>query len=157
MANFVFVQGKGKASELGERVLANDPTGAELQVIPVETSGIEAQSALEDSATIAEVFDGATNEATTGNWSRKIVDDTGEGLTVTEDTTNNRSDVDFNDITWTAVSGNAVSALVVAYKAANGDTDSVATSRPLTHHDFTITPDGSDVTAQTPNGVFRAS
>jgi hypothetical protein len=74
---------------------------------------------------------------------------------VTVDDTNDRTDVDIADQVWTAATGNAISDLLVAYDPdTTGGTD--ADLIPLTWHDFSITPDGSDVTATVSN-FYRAS
>lgn len=92
---------------------------------------------------------GATNEQTTAG--RKTI----TSVTVTVDDTNDRVDIDFADQTWTALTGNAIGALLVAYDPdTTGGTDS--TLVPLTKHDWAITPDGSDVTATVAN-FYRAS
>jgi len=74
--------------------------------------------------------------------------------TITVDDTNDRVDVDIPDQTWTGLTGTAVTDLVVAYEEAAAD----ATRIPLTAHDFAVTPDGSDVTAQfNAAGFYRAA
>ena len=51
------------------------------------------------------------------------------------------------DQVWTAATGNVISKVLICYDGNTGaGTD--ANILPMTHHDFTITPDGSDVTAQ---------
>lgn len=150
MANFVFNIAKGRAVELYNRVDTNDPGTSTLKVIPVEAASVESQANLEDSLTVAEVFDGATNEQTT--MGRKSLDDTVLAA-FTNDTTNNRNDLDLPDQTWTGATGNAVTALVIAYDPSGGaDTTLI----PISYHDFSVTPDGSDITAQI-NVFFRAS
>ena len=67
-------------------------------------------------------------------------------------------DVDIPDQTWTAVSsGSNWSDLVFGYDSdSTGGTDSGIV--PLTQHDFSVTPDGSDITVQIATaGFFRAS
>jgi hypothetical protein len=149
--------GKGRVVEFYNRVESSDPTNAALVVIPLATSGLEAQSALEDSDTFAEVVDGATNEAVGTGWERKVLTDSDLAALPAPDDTNNRYDVDLPDLTWTAVADASedVSALVVCYDPdSTGGADTALV--PLTHHDFVIQPDGSDVTAQIA-GFFRAS
>jgi hypothetical protein len=93
-------------------------------------------------------------ERTTGNWNRKTL--AAADVTITVDNTNNRVDVDVPDQTWTAVSAGAVTRLVFAYDPDTG-TSTESTRIPLTSHDFSITPDGSDVTAQiAAAGFYRA-
>jgi hypothetical protein len=152
MANFVFNIAKGRVAEFYNRVDSNDPSTARLVIIPLEASGLEAQSALEDSVSLAEVLDGTTNEQTT--MGRKYLTDT-ELAVLAADMTNNRMDVDIPDITWAAATGNGVGAIVVAYDP-NSSADSAII--PLTYHDFTVTPDGSDIVAQiNASGFYRAS
>jgi hypothetical protein len=123
-----------------------------LVIIPLESSGLEAQSALEDSISLAEVLDGTTNEQTT--MGRKYLTDT-ELAALAADNVNNRMDVDIPDITWAAATGNAVGALVIAYDP-NSSADSAII--PLTYHDFAVTPDGSDIVAViAATGFYRAS
>lgn len=155
MANFVFNKSKGRIVELAERVEANDPADAAFYVIPLLTSGIEAQSALEDSVSFTEVIDGTTDEATAGGWNRKTL---GNGtLTITYDNTNNWATVDCADQTWTAVaSSNNVSALVLCYASVASPTNAQLT--PMTHHDFVVVTDASDIVAViATGGFFKAS
>lgn len=152
MANFLFNIAKGRAAELYNRVKSNDPATARLVIIPLESSGLEAQAALEDSASLAEVLDGATNEQTT--LGRKYLTDA-DLAALAPDNVNNRMDVDIPDITWTAGTGNAVGAIVIGYDP-NSSADSAII--PLTHHDFAVTPDGSDIVAViAATGFYRAS
>jgi hypothetical protein len=63
--------------------------------------------------------------------------------------------VDCADITWTAATGNAISAIVICYDpdtTTGTDSDLI----PLVKCDFPITPDGSDVTA-TVNDFYRST
>ena len=153
MANFVFNIGKGRVVEYYNRVENNDPSTSALIVIPIETAGLEAQSALEDSDNVTELLDGATNEQTT--MGRKTLTDTELAALPAPDDTNNRYSLDLPDITWTAAAGNAISALVVCYDADTGaGTD--ANIIPLTYHDFITTPTGTDIVATTLE-FFRAS
>jgi hypothetical protein len=150
MANFVFNIAKGRAVELYNRVDTNDPGTSRILIIPLETSGLETQANLEDSLNLSEVLDGTTNEQTT--MGRKNFDDTTLAA-FTNDTVNNRNDLDTPDITWTGATGNAVSALVFAYDPATSADTAII---PISHHDFVVTPDGSDITAQVAV-FFRAS
>lgn len=152
MANFVFNIAKGRVADFYDRVDSNDPSTSRLVIIPLETSGLESQANLEDSVSVAEVLDGTTNEQTT--MGRKYLTDS-DLAALAADMTNNRMDVDIPDITWTGATGNAISALVIAYDP-NSSADSAII--PLTHHDFAVTPDGSDITAQiAATGFYRAT
>lgn len=150
MANFCFNIAKGRAVELYNRVDTNDPGTSRILVVPLESSGLETQANLEDSLTLAEVLDGATNEQTT--MGRKALTDT-DIAAFTNDTGNNRNDLDLPDQTWTGATGNAVGALVICYDPSAGADSTII---PLSHHDFSVTPDGSDITAQI-NVFYRAS
>lgn len=147
MADVVFNIAKGKIGYLAGLPATNDA----LIVVPIETTGIVADSVMIDYDTLGAVLAGASNEQTT--MGRK----TAAGVTVTVDDTNDRVDVDMDDVTWTAATGNAISALVICYDPdTTGGTD--ADLIPLTKHDFVTTPDGSDIIAQVAaGGFFRAT
>lgn len=153
MANIVFNIAKGRVVEYYNRVKSNDPTNAALILIPVETSGLESDANLIDSDSLAEVFDGATNEQTT--MGRKTLTDSDLAALPAPDDTNDRYDVSLPTVTWTAASGNAISKIVVAYDSdTTGGADSAII--PLTMFDAVATPDGNDL--QLTGGVFfRAS
>lgn len=153
MSDLVFNRSKGRVTEYAERIEANDPTNSVFTVIPWNSTATDAVIRdLDDVAAIE--ADANTAERTTGNWNRKTI--ANGGVTITYDDTNDRSEVDIADQTWTAVTaGNDVTDVSVNY---DSDSTSGADSavRPCTWHDFVITTDGSDVTAQI-NVFFRAS
>lgn len=147
MADVVFNISLGKVKYYWELPAASDA----IIVVVLESSGIEADATLRDYDDLAALLGGATNEQTT--MGRKTIT---SGVTITVDDTNNRLDIDCADQVWTAASGNAVGALLFGYDPDTGaGTDSTVV--PLHKHDFAITPDGSDVTAQiAASGIFRA-
>ena len=130
-----------------------------LVVVLLETSGIEADATLADYDDLLTLLAGTSNEPTGGTYVRKTLDDTVLSTSAPDDT-NNRLDLDIPDIVWTALTttGNAaISALLVCW---DGDTTAGTDSNivPLTKHDFSITPDGTDVTAQiAAAGFYRSS
>lgn len=145
MADFVFNIAKGKVAQLATLPNANDA----LIVIPIEATGVESDATLRDYDTVSALLAAANNEQST--MGRKTI----TSVTVTVDDTNDRVDVDIADQTWTAATGNAVSDLLIAYDPdTTGGTD--ADLIPLTWHDFSVTPDGSDIVATIAN-FFRAS
>lgn len=145
MGDFVFNIAKGKVAYYAGLPASSDA----LIVIPIESSGVESDATLIDYDDVATLLAAANNEQST--MGRKTV----TSVTVTVDDTNNRVDVDFADLTWTGATGNAVSDLLIAYDPDTGaGTDSSLI--PLTWHDFSVTPDGSDITATVSN-TFRAS
>lgn len=154
MADFVYNISKGKVAEFGARVNANDPTNSVFLIEVVNTSATDATlKDLDDFAAIE--ADANTAEVANAGYARKTLSDTG-GITVTVDDTNDRTDVDAPDQTWTAVAaGTAWTDVVTGYDSdSTAGTDSAV--KPMTQHDFSVTPDGSDITAQI-NVFFRAS
>lgn len=143
MADAVFNIAKGAAAEMIRDSAA--------KVLVILLLANEAEATLIDRDTVALMLaEAGTTEASDGSYARK------EGITgvITVDDGNDRVDLDFPDQTFAALAGAAIVKLVVAYENAAADTTRI----PLTHHDFAITPDGSDVTAVlNAAGFFRAS
>lgn len=153
----VFNRAKGRAAELVERINANDPANSVLvwslwniTASDATERDLDDLAAIEASGTNAELTSG-----TNANYARKVLDNT-SGITVTYDDTNDRTDLDCADQTWTALgAGTAITAAISGYDSdSTGGADSAIL--PVTQHDFAITPDGSDVTAQIAV-FFRAS
>lgn len=147
MADQMFNQGKGKVAEWAARINANDPANSVFLIEAILSTATDA--VLRDLDTFALIeSDANTAEVTNSGYARKTINDA-SGMTITIDDTNDRTDVDTADQTWTAVltSPGAWSDLVFGY-----DSDSTAGTDanvvPATMHDFIVTPDGSDITAQ---------
>jgi hypothetical protein len=124
VADVVFNISKGKAAYYAGLPAANDA----LIAVPIETSGIVSD------ATMVDYDDLAT-------------------VTVTTDDTNNWVIIDCADITWTAATGNAISALVICYDpdtTGGSDSDLV----PICKLDCVVTPAGGDITYQVASGGF---
>lgn len=157
MANFIYNISLGRIAEYAERVNANDPTNSAFIITILATTGIETDAVLKDKDDVAAVVSGTTNEVTNVGYARKTLDQAG-GLTITYDDTNDRVDVDCPDQTWTAVAaGDGWNDLLFAY-----DSDTTlgtdANVKPMSQHDFVVTPDGSDISAQIAvGGFYRAS
>lgn len=157
MADLTFNIAKGRVAELYNRVQTNDPTNSALIVVAINTSATDAT--LKDYDTLSAVLgDANTSEASNTNYARKTLTDT-DLSAISANDTDDRMDLDFGDQTWSAVAGdgspNAWTDLLVCYDNDTGaGTD--ANIIPLTLHDFSVTPDGSDITA-TVNDFFRAS
>ena len=153
MANIVFNIAKGRIVEFYNRVEGDDPAASALILVPIETSGLEADATLIDADTLTDVLSGTTNEQTT--MGRKTLTQADLAALPAPDDTNDRYDVSLPTVTWTAATGNAISKILVCYDADTGagtDADII----PLTMFDAAVTPDGSDV--QLTGGVFfRAS
>ena len=153
MSNITFNVAKGRVVELYNRVKSNDPTNAAIILVPIETSGLEADATLIDADTLAALLSGATNEQTT--MGRKTLTDADLAALPAPDDSNDRYEVSLPTVTWTAASGNAISKIAVCYDPdTTGGTD--ANIIPLTMFDFAQTPSGADI--QMTTGVFfRAS
>jgi hypothetical protein len=148
VANFVFNIALGKVKYYCELPGTSDA----LIVVPIEATGIEADGTLRDYDDLSALLGGTSNEQTT--MGRKTIS---ASVTITVDDTNNWVDIDVPDQTWTGATGNAIAALLFCYDNDTGaGTD--ANIVPLTKHDFSVTPDGSDIVAQIATaGFFRAS
>jgi hypothetical protein len=157
MADFVYNIAKGRVVELYNRVDTNDPANSALIVAVLAASGIETDAVLRDKDTFADVVAGTTNEVTNTGYARKVLTDA-DIVAFAPDDVNDRVDLDIPDLTWTGVAaGDGWSDVVICYdNDTTGGTD--ANLIPLTQHDFVVTPDGSDITAQiAAAGFFRAS
>lgn len=156
MANFVYNRGKGRGTEWAERINANDPANSAFIIMVLATSGIETDAVLKDKDDFAAIVSGTTNEVTNAGYSRKTLTDA-SSITVTYDDTNDRVDVDIPDQTFAAIAaGDGWNDIVIGY---DSDTTSGTDANilPLTQHDFVVTPDGSDITAQIATaGFYRA-
>lgn len=147
MADTVFNVAKGRVAYYATLPAANDA----LIAVPIETSGIESDATLQDYDDLAALLAASNNEQST--MGRKTL----SSVTVTVDDTNNRVDVDAADITWTAATGNAISAIVICY---DGDTTGGTDSNivPLVKLDAVATPAGGDITFSFNSaGFYRAS
>ena len=149
MADFVFNIAKGRVA-----YYATLPTAADAIIaVPIETSGIETDETLKDYDNLSLLLAGTSNEQTT--MGRKTL--TGVTVTVSDTGGENWVNVDADDITWTAASGNAISALVLCYDGDTGTGDDTNLV-PLVKLDCACTPDGSDFVAKFATaGWFRAS
>ncbi|WP_405673250.1 hypothetical protein [Streptomyces sp. NBC_01530] len=143
--SLVFNIALGRVASLAALPAANDA----LIAVPIETAGIVADSVMRDYDDLQTLLAGASNEQTT--MGRKTL----SGVTVTVDDTNDRVAVDAADIVWTGATGNPVSAIVICYDP-DTTTGTDADLIPLTKHDWSVVPDGSDIAA-TVADFYRAS
>jgi hypothetical protein len=157
MADQVFNIAKGRVAEFYVRIDGNDPANSAFIVLILATAGIESDATLRDVDTVTALVAGTTNEVTNSGYARKTLTDA-DLTAFAPDDANDRVDLDIPDQTWTAVAaGDGWNDLVIAYdNDTTGGTD--ANVVPCTMHDFVVTPDGSDITAQiAAAGFFRAS
>lgn len=146
MADGVFNIAKGAGAEKVRDAASN------LGVLLL--SAAEADATLADHDDLSALLGAAGNtEAAFTNYARK----TSISGTITVDDSNERVDVDIPDQTWSSAgngTNETLAKLIVFYD--EGGTD--ATRIPITHHDFTPTTDGSDLTASFASaGFYRAS
>lgn len=144
MANFVFNISKGAVTE-------KIRDGANIQVIALSATGIESDAVLLDKDFFSDTVSGATDEATNTGYARKSISNA--SVTLTIDDTLDKAVVDIADQTWTGVAATPNWSALVTVEDAGG----VDTARMnMTKHDFAVTPDGSDITAQVAN-FFQAT
>lgn len=148
MANIVFNIAKGRVVEYYNRVKSNDPATSGLKLVPIETTGLEADATLVDKDTVADLIAGTTNRQTT--MADKSLTDSDLAALPAPDDANDRYDISLPTVTWAAATGNPISKICVAYfpDVAGADTTGV----PLTLFDAVVTPDGSDI--QLTGGTF---
>lgn len=158
MADFVFNIAKGRVIEFYNRVENNDPASSALMVY-VFNYGAATDDTVKEYDNIAAIeSDPNAAEVTNSNYAPKTLTDTELAALPTPDDVNNWYQVDIPDQTWSAVgAGDNWTDLVIGYDNDTG-TGTDANIIPCTSHDFVVTPDGSDITAQIDtNGFFRAS
>ena len=150
MADFVLNDAKGRIAEKAAG-------GADFVIIPM--SAIDTQANLEDAyaggSMIDDVLGDAANTEQTGStWARYNI--ANGSVTETIDDTGNKVTITIPDTTWTApLTGNDTVSLLFAE-----DVTVDADSPVLTHHDFPVTTDGNDVTADFPlaaTGLWSAA
>jgi hypothetical protein len=159
MADLVFNVAKGRVAELYRRVDINDPANSAIIIALLAASGIETDAVLRDKDTLSDLVSGTTNEATNTGYGRKTLTDA-DIVAFAPDDTNDRVDLDIPDQTWTGVANDGTGAIGDLVTNYDNDTtaDTDANIEPMTLHDFSLTPDGSDITAQVAAaGFYRAS
>lgn len=157
MAVFPFNIAKGRAVELYLRVKTGDPATSSLLIVALAASGIESDDVLKDCDSLAAVLAGATNEASNSGYARKVLG-AGDLAAYAPDYVNDRTDVDIPDQTYNSVqaTGGAWAKVLVCYRPLTGSPDSDIV--PLTAHDFSIIPDGSNIVVQVDSsGFYRAA
>jgi hypothetical protein len=156
MANFIYNIALGRVTELYNRVDLGDPSASRLVIAILATAGIETDAVLRDKDTFADVVSGTTNEVTNSGYAKKVLT-TADLVAFAPDDANDRVDLDIPDQTWTSVAaGDGWNDLIIHYDPSSAGVTAAAMV-PLTHHDFVVVPDGSNITAQiAAAGFFRA-
>lgn len=155
MADFVFNIAKGRVNEYVYRVNNNDPTNSGLVVVLVKSAGLEADSTLKDHDNLSVLLAGTSDECDFTNYARKVLTDA-DVVDPTVDDSGDRQDADIPDQTWTSAGGasnNNIGKLLICYDpdTTGGDDTTII---PLTAHDFVVTTDGTNLTAQVPTAGF---
>jgi hypothetical protein len=152
MSDGVFNISLGEVKERAKLSAANDA----LIFVLLVSAGLQADATLRDHDELNALLAASNDEATFTNYVRKNV----TTATITVDDTNERVDIDIADQTWTAAGGGTNNTLLKLLIVHDPDTTTGTdtTVVPLTFHDFSVTTDGSDLTAQVATaGFFRAS
>jgi hypothetical protein len=153
--NVQFNIAKGAIKTYFQNVDTNSPTDSAIIVVPLETTGLEADDTLIDHVELDALLAAANNEQTT--MGRKTLVDSDVTLTLTHGASN-LLEIDLaGSITWSAATGNAVSKLLFCYDpdTAAGDDTTVI---PLLAYDFDVTPDGTDIVVSAhANGLIRVT
>lgn len=154
MANYVFNIAKGRVGELATRVKNGDPGTSRLFLVALKTDVTQATAIDVDDFAAFVTAGGA--ESDNSGYAKKTLA-AADIVTPAPDDAGDKFVVDINDQTWTAIlAGNAWVALLVCYSSVTAPTNGQMTV--MTHHDFAVTPDGSDITAQIATaGIFNAS
>lgn len=155
MGNFVFNSALGRVTQLADNVEQNAPSGSLLEMHAwVAPSGDD--DVINNAADIAAVQSTANIlEATNSGYATQTW--SAADLTITVNDTTNLVDIDSTDITFTAiVAGDVWTDVTIAYDSGGASSD--ANTLVLTFHDFAVTPNGGDITAQFASaGWFNAT
>lgn len=144
MSNFAFgTAACGRIVQLVDDILA----GGNDAIIGIPMSASSTAESVETVTDFAAVeATSGWDEQTTGGWSRFTQDETGDGLAISWDATNNRMEVDSSDPVWASPTANTTG-LVLCYDP-DTTTGTDSTLRPLVHLDMVVTGNGQQVTFQ---------
>lgn len=144
MADLICNIAKGRFVEFNNRVKSGDPAAARLYLIPI-SAGAVTDATLRDCDDFAAMVTAGITERTANGWNRKTIA-AADIAAISPDDTNDRFDVDIPDQTWTTVSTDAVTDLILCYSGTASPTN--AQLVPIAVYDFAVTPSGGDITAQ---------
>lgn len=155
MADGVFNIAKGRVNEFVNRVNDNDPAASTLDLILMMTDDSDAN--LRDFDDLAAIFAGAGAEATFSSYARIQLTDTDVVGSVVDDSGDtNDADITVDPVWSSATTGQTLFRFLVCYNSTGVAAD--AAIIPLTFHDFSVTTNGNDLTAQiAAGGFFSAS
>jgi len=159
MANGVFNIARGKVGYYLDDAMGLSGGNSKLTIVVL--SEVEADDTLNNYDTLAAVIAGSNSEADATNYAR--IELAAAAVTLSVDDTGNTAKVVIDaDQTWTSVanddSNGAWDKLLICWDGdSTGGTDTDVV--PLTYHDFSVTPNGGNITAdfdQT-NGIWGSS
>ena len=159
MANQLMNFARGKIGYYAADALGLAPANSRLVIVVLEAA--EADDVLNNYDTLDALLTAAGNtEATSTNYARKELA-AAEVTASVDDAANTAKAVIDNDQTWGSVAQATTESwvkLLVCYDADNaaGDDTNIVV---LTHHDFSVTPNGGDITADFDqvNGFWASS
>lgn len=148
--DFTFNQAKGRQRTLGE--LSGGANDALILVV-LQSSGLGSDATLKDDDTLAAVLTHAT-ECTATSYSRKTL----ANVTVTVDDTNDRVNIDCDDVSFGAVGSSGspqTQAKVVICYDPDTTTGTDSSVIPISAHSWDVVMDGSSVSITMPtDGPF---
>lgn len=143
MADIAFNVAKGRHAHYASLPATNDA----LILVFLELTGLVDDATMIDYDTLAAVLAGASNEQTT------LGRQTLAGVSVTVNDTDNRVELDANDVVIANPTGNDTGAALICYDpdtAGGTDSDII----PLSKHDYVLTPEGDQLTVGISNWVL---
>lgn len=130
-------------------------TNDALIAVLLKSTGLQADATLVDYDNLSALLGGGNTECDFTNYARKTL----TNVVATVDDTNDRLDVDCDDITWVSAGGasnNTIAKLLICYDPdTTGGTD--ADIVPLTAHTYDDTTSGSSLLVTIPTGGFFRS
>lgn len=156
MANQLMNIARGKYGYYANAALGLAGANARITIVVLEAA--EADDTLNNYDNLADLIAAVGNvEATATGYARKQ-HASGDITFSINDTNNTARVVIGTDDTWNSVSGNAFVKLLVCYDpdvTAGTDADII----PLSQHDFAVTPNGGDITANYDqvNGIYASA
>lgn len=149
MADFVFNIALG----MEKRYASLPETSDALVIVLLKAAGLEADDVLRDYDTLSALLAASNDECDFTNYSpRKSI----TSVTPTVDDAADQYRAVIGDITWTSAGGatnNQIGKLLVCYDPATG-TGTDADLVPVTAHDWSVTTNGQNITADEPDEGF---
>lgn len=146
-SDLVFNVAKGKVRYYAELPAAND----DLIAVLLKTTGLVADDTMEDYLTLATLLAGASDEVVVGTdawYARQSL----TGVSITQDDTANRVDIDSGDLSWTTTNTTtSVDKLVICYRPDSVGPSVDSAIIPLTMHNVHFIADGNVVTFSVAN------